>query len=353
VLSVKVGHGDYLAVAVRITVDQSVIDLPWDEIDAVELVGLVKGEGESADVETAAEALPAGAPVDEITMPESTLWRVSEDSLGIELGTFGDIAVSDDGRIYVPDNSSGVFIFDIDGNQLDLIDHEELQNPVDVKVGPDGNIYVADYFADAILIFTPDGEYISKFGESGNGPGQFGAFGPKALAVCPDNTIYALDDNRDENDNPFVRLIMFTKDGEYLGEMPIDEGFPVGMDCGPDGYLYIVNYFGYNIQKRDTDGNIVAEIGGDALQGMAPLYLAFDKAGYIYLTVQDEPGVVILDSAGNFMGRFGYDEDFDVSPWPDGAMNQPKGIAVLADGSRIFFTDYANSQAFLEALEIR
>jgi hypothetical protein len=34
-------------------------------------------------------------------------------------------------------------------------------------------------------------------------------------------------------------------------------------------------------------------------------------------------------------------------------MNQPKGIAVLGDGSRIFFTDYANSQPWLEALEIK
>ena len=299
------------------------------------------------------ESLPAGAPAGGINMPEGTLWRVSEDSLGIELGTFGDMAVSDNGWIYVPDNSRGIFIFDIDGNLLDLIEHDELQNPVDVKIGPDGNIYVADYFSDAILIFTPDGEFISKFGESGNGPGQFGAFGPKALAVCPDNTIYTLDDNRDENDDPFVRLIMFTLDGEYLGEILIDEGFPIGMDCGPDGYLYVVNYFGHNIQKRDTDGNIVAEIGGDALQGMSPQYLTFDEAGYIYLIVQDEVGVVILDPAGNFMGRFGYEEDYDVTPWPDGAMNQPKGISVMADGSRIFFADYTNSQAFLEALEIK
>ena len=286
-------------------------------------------------------------------MPDGTLWRVSEESLGLSMGTFGDIAVSEDGKIYVPDNGNGVFIFDSDGTMLDLIEHETLQNPVDVKIGPDDNLYVADYFADAVLIFTQDGEYISKFGESGNGPGQFGAFGPKALAVCPDGTIYTLDDNRDANDDPFVRLIMFTLDGTYLGEKLIDEGFLVGMDCGPDGHLHVVNYFGHHIQVRDSEGNVIAEVGGAALQGMDPQYLAFDQRGNIYLTVWDEPGVVILDPTGNFLGRFGYDEEYSVTPWPYGAMNQPKGIAVLADGSRIFFTDYANSMPFLEALAIK
>jgi DNA-binding beta-propeller fold protein YncE len=269
------------------------------------------------------------------------------------LGTFGDIAASDDGRIYVPDNGNGIFIFDTGGNQLDLIDHDDLQNPVDVKIGPDGNLYVADYFADAILVFSPDGGFISKFGESGNGPGQFGSFGPKALAVCPDDTIYALDDNKDDNGDPFVRLLIFTLDGTYLGQKMIEDGFPVGMECGPDGYLYMVNYFGHNIQKIDRDGELVREIGYDALADTSPQYLAFDQNGWIYLTVWDEPGIVILDPAGNFIGRFGYDEDFAVTPWPDGAMNQPKGIAVSADGSLIFFTDYANTQPFLEALKVR
>jgi len=306
-----------------------------------------------APTETPTNTSPAATPAGEIQIPEGTLWRVSEDSLGIEFGTFGDIAVSADGRIYVPDNGNGIFIFDSDGNQLDLIAHDNLRNPVDVKIGPNGNLYVADSFADAILIFTPDGDFISRFGESGNGPGQFGSFGPKALAVCPDGTIYALDDNRDDNGDPFVRLITFTLDGTYLGEVLINDGFPVGMDCGPDGYLYMVNYFGHNIQKIDRDGSLIREIGYDALAGTSPQYLAFDQSGWIYLTVWEEPGVVILDPAGNFVGRFGYEEDYEVTPWPDGAMNQPKGIGVSADGSLIFFTDYANSQPFLEALKVR
>ena len=39
ILSIPVKKAGYLAVGVRVTVDQSQLNLPWDEIDAVELVG--------------------------------------------------------------------------------------------------------------------------------------------------------------------------------------------------------------------------------------------------------------------------------------------------------------------------
>jgi hypothetical protein len=364
VLSIPVGDVDYQAVSVKITVDQSKLSLPWDEIDAVQLVGYLTDDTEvttsdtpeqpsQVEESTQSEMPPTQASGAEIVIPDSTLWRANEDSLGIELGTFGDMAASTDGRIYIPDNRIGVLVFDVDGNQVDTIEHDEFMNPKDIKIGPDGNLYIADYFADSVLIFSPEGEFISKFGESGNGPGQFGKFGPKAIAVGLDNTIYALDDNRDEDDNPFVRILIFSKDGDYLSEVPIDDGFPVGMDVGPDGYLYVVNYFGYHLQKRDAQGNIVAEIGNEALKGTDPQYVDFDDAGNIYITVWDEPGVMILDPQGNLIGRFGYEENPDVSPWPDGAMNQPTGIAVLADGSMVFFSDYANQQPIFQALDLR
>jgi DNA-binding beta-propeller fold protein YncE len=152
-----------------------------------------------------------------------------------------------------------------------------------------------------------------------------------------------------------MRMMRFTKDGEFLGETPIDLStlFPVGMEFGPDGYLYIVNFTKSKIQKWDSDGNYVTDVGGEALKGSDPQYLAFDAAGYMYLTIWEEPGVIILNPAGNPIGRFGFEEDPEVSPWPDGAMNQPTGIAVTSDGSHIFFCDYANMQPYLEALKIK
>jgi DNA-binding beta-propeller fold protein YncE len=356
VTSIVIDTTDYLVHGVSITVDESQLGLGWNEIDAVQLVGyaLKEGVAQSPPEETSPDEAPSvQVPVGDITMPDGLLWFVNEDNSGINFGTFGDISVSDDGRVYVPDNGNGIFVYDMDGKQLDLIDYEDRVNPVDVKIGPDGNLYVADWGADGIFILSQDGDLISSFGERGNDTGQFGAFGPKALAVGPDNTIFALDDNRDADDNPFMRIMMFSKDGKYLGEIPVEDGqFPVGMDFGPDGYLYIVNYFGNNLLKFDGEGNFIGELGADALESSDPQYVDFDNAGLIYLTVWREPGVVVLDPAGNFLGRFGYEEEPDVTPWPDGAMNYPTGIGVSGDGARVFFSDYANQQPFLEAISL-
>ncbi|MFN2143853.1 MAG: NHL repeat-containing protein [Anaerolineales bacterium] len=352
-LKVELEATDFLVDAVRVTIDQSQFSA-WCEIDAVELVGLVEDQAAQPQAPSAPGPQPS-AQLGDLQIPGGRSWMVDEDSSGMEFGTFGDIAVSDDGRIFVPDNGNGILVFDLSGVYLETFDLDAFVNPTDVKIGPDGNLYVADWGADKVFILSTDGDLLSSFGESGNGTGQFGTFGPKSVAVGPNNIVFVVDDNRDEENNPFMRLMWFTKDGDHLGEylFPSSGVYPVGMDFGPDGYLYIVNYFGGNLQKWDEGGNYLGDIAEEGLKGTSPQYIDFDDAGNMYLIVWDEGGVVFLDPAGNYLGRFGFDEDYNTSPWPDGAMNKPIGIAVLPDGSRLFFTDYANTQPMLEALTIR
>lgn len=56
ILSIPVQRADYQAVGVKVTVDQSQLGLPWDEIDALELVGYadttVAGSGQETDANT-------------------------------------------------------------------------------------------------------------------------------------------------------------------------------------------------------------------------------------------------------------------------------------------------------------
>ncbi|MCY3610407.1 MAG: 6-bladed beta-propeller [Gemmatimonadetes bacterium] len=49
-----------------------------------------------------------------------------------------------------------------------------------VTLGPNGQIFVLEYRAARVLVFSEDGEFVRSFGGSGEGPGEFR--GPHALA---------------------------------------------------------------------------------------------------------------------------------------------------------------------------
>ncbi len=233
---------DFLVDAVRVTVDQSQTSA-WNEIDAVELAGLVEDQAAQPQSPSAPGPQPA-AQLGDLKIPGGRSWMVDEDSSGMEFGTFGDIAVSDDGRIFVPDNGNGILVFDLNGKYLETFEHDDFVNPTDVKIGPDGNLYVADWGADKVFILSTDGDLLSSFGESGKGTGQFGTFGPKSVAVGPNNTVFVVDDNRDEDNNPFMRLMWFTKDGDFLGEylFPFQRSLPGGDGFWP-GWVSVYREF--------------------------------------------------------------------------------------------------------------
>ena len=54
-----------------------------------------------------------------------------------------------------------------------------------------GAVYVADWRNDRIQKFTPDGQFVARFGESGQGDGQFNR--PSGVAVDAEGYIYVAD----------------------------------------------------------------------------------------------------------------------------------------------------------------
>ncbi|MBI3941993.1 MAG: TIGR03663 family protein, partial [Chloroflexi bacterium] len=64
----------------------------------------------------------------------------------------------------------------------------QFQNPKDIKIAPDGNLYVADSSNGRVQILDPQGKFISAFGSLGQAPEQLSEFW--GLAVAPDKTVY-------------------------------------------------------------------------------------------------------------------------------------------------------------------
>ena len=109
-------------------------------------------------------------------------------------------------RVWVVHESGHqIFVFSNDGSELLMTlgeknvagdDETHLGGPQDVAFLPDGRILVADGLVNSrVLILDADGNYLTEFGESGDGRGQFNTV--HGLAVGPDGRIFVADrDNR-------------------------------------------------------------------------------------------------------------------------------------------------------------
>ncbi len=343
VLELSFEMTEFLVNGVRIHLDQSVTEMGWNEIDAVEIIGMVDP---ATIVETPPEVTPTEVVYD---IPANYLWSIEAGE--IAGGALAGMDTDANDLLYMADNFNGVRVINTQGVLVNTINHDEMNNPSDVKIGPDGNVYVASWGSNEIYIFTPGGQLITRFGEAGTGDGQFGWASPDALAVSPDGTIYALDSNEDANGASYDRIQMFDSTGNYLGQFKIEDQYfaASGMDFGPDGILYVVGFLGDYIIKYDTAGNILGKIGDVALDYSGPQSIALDDAGNIFVTVWTDAGILKLDPNGMLVETFGFAVEIGSPGWPEGAFYQPSGVAVLRDGSMVFSTDYNGNDYFLLA----
>jgi len=115
ILSIKMDDASYKTIAVKITVDQSHLDLPWDEIDAVELVGYASGlsQENQTDSQTTPPQQPTQAPKPEQPMASGidfSNWSFenyrSADGLADEI--IKALAASPDGTIWLGSGAMGI-----------------------------------------------------------------------------------------------------------------------------------------------------------------------------------------------------------------------------------------------------
>jgi hypothetical protein len=75
-----------------------------------------------------------------------------------------------------------------------------------VAIGDDGRIYVADGHATEIRVFSPEGEFVTRFGRKGEGPGEF--LDISGLGLGPQGGIAVLDGR-------LGRVSLFDADGKF------------------------------------------------------------------------------------------------------------------------------------------
>jgi sugar lactone lactonase YvrE len=128
-------------------------------------------------------------------------------------GGFDDVKTASDGGLITAwySNRDDIVRFDSTGKVRRAIpaaissvtDRSELNTRV--AIDGLGNVYALGSFNNAVFKFSPDGKFLTRFGDDGDQPGQFR--GPSAIAVDGKGRVYVSD---------FKGVQVFDGNGRYL-----------------------------------------------------------------------------------------------------------------------------------------
>ena len=265
----------------------------------------------------------------------------------------------------------------------------QLNAPRNLAIGPDGNLFVADSGNHRIQVFTPEGDFVTTWGciwqfgrhlsmnpgglplmmnlstsptpgtsafksslttanfvailgeagepaEGETGGGLF--FGPRDILILPDGNLLITDTGNH-------RLQILTPDGEFvqaIGSQGFQSGQfyePVGLGSAGDDLFYVADTWNGRIQQFSSNLFPLFSWEVDAWQGESTNnkpYLAVNDQGQIFVTDPEAYRVLIFNSAGEYLGRFG-----QFSTGSDG-FGLPTGIKVDSDGN-VYIVDAANN----------
>lgn len=223
-----------------------------------------------------------------------------------------DVAVSDDGRIYVVDGvNNKIRIFSQSGQALASFGAEgsgsgEFRNPLGIDIDRTGRVYIADSGNHRVQIFDADGNFIAVIVMQSN------------QKHAPDPTDVAVDESRNrcyvvDNDNHQIlvydlatRKLIDAYGGPGSGKRAFRYPFLIALDKAR--YLYIVDVINTRVQVLNPEGlfvNFIGAWGVEKGEFYRPKGVALDKKDRIYVSDSYMGVIQIFDSTGEFYAAVG------------------------------------------------
>jgi DNA-binding beta-propeller fold protein YncE len=288
------------------------------------------------------------------------------------------LALDGTGSVYVADEGYGFVIRATSGGEFDgawgrELNVQEIAKPTAVAVGPDGNVFVADRETKAVHQLSPDGTLLTSW--------EVGA--ATSLAIDREGNLlvgYGGTEGRTAFLNGQFHLQRLSPGGEQLGRWILgasgsgsspSRGTASGQAylgvtaeaVQPGGRIVILNHRSTFYRAGGTEEtHVFAELkgleasapvwsstssstkdlaGGEAGDAPgkfnAPLGVAVDAAGFIYVADTGNHRIQKLTADGAFVAQWG-----GMGSEP-GQFNAPSGIAVDGQG-RVYVTDTGNGR---------
>jgi ABC-type Fe3+ transport system permease subunit/DNA-binding beta-propeller fold protein YncE len=226
-------------------------------------------------------------------------WRMPEFGLGKPVG----LSVGPDDNLYVPDTHyHRVIVYTPKGEELRRFGSLGTQPgqfiyPTDLAFDEKGNLFVSEYGDhDRIQVFDPLGHFLYQFGRFGQGDGEFSR--PQSMLI-DDGLVYITDACNH-------RICVFKTDGAWvrnmgkLGSGPGELRFPYGLDQDREGHLIVCEFGNNRVQKLDKiTGRSLGTWGSG---GREPGQLAYPWG----VIVDRKDRVIAVDSGNNRLQVFGF-----------------------------------------------
>jgi DNA-binding beta-propeller fold protein YncE len=245
------------------------------------------------------------------------------------------------GRIYLSDSVERfVKVFDVPNGRyfkIGVDDPGRLQKPLGLDIDQNGNLYVADATAKAIMIYDVNGKYQRRI----SGPKMFDRLASVSVDPSGDR-VYVVDIGGIFSDQHRVR-VFDAKSGTHLfdigqrGTGPGEFNLPRDLAVGKDGRLYVVDGGNFRVQIFDRNGKFLKSFGavGRQLGNFArPKEIATDRNGNVYVVDTAFGNFQIFDPEGEMLMYIGSRAEQD---GPARYM-LPSGIFVDEDG-RVYMVD--------------
>lgn len=160
---------------------------------------------------------------------------------------------------YVADTGLGEVVAFDDKSNLKLEITNNLARPAGLALQGD-RLVIVDSELHQVVICGLNGEFISKFGQRGTGPGEFNF--PTHVSVDDGNRIYVTDSLNS-------RIQVFTAEGQFIrefgsaGDGPGHFSRPKGVAVDHSGHVYVVDAVFGNVQIFNDQGRLLLDFGED------------------------------------------------------------------------------------------
>jgi DNA-binding beta-propeller fold protein YncE len=242
-----------------------------------------------------------------------------------------------------------------------------LSDPHDLAFGPDGNIYIADKFANRVAVLDPDTlEIVSSIDDgalSGAHDVSFGPDGTLYVSATGLNAVVRYDLSNGVPKNlgalgPFPRTegvlahsngnlyVMASGSGvlyavENDAVVAFAEGMPGAHDVAeaPDGTIWVADNFQRRLVHFNADLEQLGTIEVPQYGFRGPRYMDIDPDGTLIVADQDAHRILRIDPfSGDLLGVIGT----GVPGEGPNVLDDPEGVAVR--GSEFFFSDSDNNR---------